>query len=216
MTILSTKTLTPSQRNLVLAAGNISLVQYDAIKIQFIDFEMPDEVKNAIFTSQNTVKAIHNSEFIIQNCYCVGQKTTSLLKNSGINVIKTTEYGSELGRYIAENHKNEKFYFFCGNKRREEMPAILTEAGVDFEEVMVYNNELSPKRFEQAFDAILFYSPSGVQSFAEKNGFGESLAVCIGKTTAAEVKTHTKNIKIANATTVESVIAKAVIALRKG
>ena len=39
------------------------------------------------------------------------------------------------------------------------------------------------------------------------------LSVCIGNTTAAEVQQHTKNVTVANATTIESVIARAVKAL---
>ena len=215
MTILSTKRLELSQRNLVLGAG-FSLVDYDAIKIQFIDFEKPEDIKNGIFTSQNAVKATQNSGFRIQNCYCIGQKTSSLLEKSGIKVLKTAEYSQDLANYIIENHKNEKFHFFCGNKRREELPKILTEANVDFEEITTYKTVRNPKKFDQKFDAVLFYSPNGVKSFAEQNAFGESLAVCIGKTTAAEAIKHTKNIEIANATSVESVIAKAVKALRNG
>ena len=215
MTILSTKRLKLSQRNLILGAG-FSLVEYDAIKIQFIDFEKPGYIKNAIFTSQNSVSAIQDSGFRIQNCYCVGQKTSAILQKSGFNVIKTDESGSKLANYIIKNHKNEKFHFFCGNKRREELPKILTEANVDFEEITTYKTVQNSKKFDRKFDAVLFYSPSGVMSFAEKNGFGESLAVCIGKTTAFEAEKHTKNIEIANATSVESVIAKAVKALRNG
>jgi uroporphyrinogen-III synthase len=66
-TILSTKKLSPSQKGLITNAG-ISLVEYNAIKIEFIPFEIPSTIENAIFTSQNAVFSIQNSEFRIQNC----------------------------------------------------------------------------------------------------------------------------------------------------
>ncbi len=59
--ILSTKKLNERQKSLLLIAG-ISLVEYNAIKIDFVPFEISSSIVNAIFTSQNAVKAIQ--EFI--------------------------------------------------------------------------------------------------------------------------------------------------------
>ncbi len=56
-TVLSTKKLSESQRSLLLQAG-IGLVEYDAIEIESVDFEVQSTVKNAIITSQNTIKAL--------------------------------------------------------------------------------------------------------------------------------------------------------------
>lgn len=209
-TVLSTKKLKSNQRSLLLHAG-VSLVEYDAIHIEFVPFEIPTKVEHAIFTSQNAVLSIQNSEFEIQNCYCVGEKTKALLKEKGYKVIMMTEYASELATYLVENHKNDFFHFFCGNIRSEEIPTRLTENNIDFKEIVVYETTLNPKKFERNFDAILFYSPSGVRSYFDKNpGSIDTFAVCIGTTTASEAKNYTKNVVISNSTTVESVIAKAV------
>lgn len=215
-TVLSTKILKENQRSLLLQAG-ISLVQYDAIKIGWVPFKIPSEVNNAIVTSQNAVRSILNSKFKIQQCFCVGEKTKSILEENGFKVVKMTEYASELASYLVENHKNDSFHFFCGNIRSDEIPSKLKENHIAFEEIEVYKTTLNPKKFERQFDAILFFSPSGVRSYCEERSNlinDEPTFVCIGTTTASEAKKYTENVVIANATTVESVIAKAVKILK--
>ena len=212
-TVLSTKKLKENQRSLLLNAA-ISLVEYNAIKIEFVPFKVPSNIENAIFTSQNAVKAIQDSRTKIQDCFCVGKKTKLLLQESGLNVIKMTEYASELADYLVKNHKNDSFHFFCGNIRSDEIPSKLKENNITFEEIEVYKTTLNPKKFERNFDAVLFFSPSGVRSFVSENKINTSEAICIGTTTATEAKKYTENVGIANATTVESVIAKAVKILK--
>lgn len=211
--VLSTKKLSLSQTELLLNAG-LSLVQYDAIKIESLPFEVPSGVKNAIITSQNAVRSILNSEFKIQNCFCVGEKTKALLEENGFRVIKMAEYAAELADYLENNNQNDSFHFFCGNIRSDEIPTRLKENNIALREIEVYKTTLNPKKFERQFDAILFFSPSGVKSFVAENTLGRSLTVCIGTTTASEAKKHTEKVAIANATSVESVIAKAVKILK--
>lgn len=210
--VLSTKKLSFSQRELLLNAG-VSLVEYNAIKIGFIDFIAPSKIENAIITSQNSVSAIQKANIKIRNCYCVGEKTKALLEKNGQKVIKMTEYASELAPYLVENHKNDYFYFFCGNIRSDVIPSALNENNVSFEEIKVYNTSLQPKKIERQFDAIMFFSPSGVRSYFQENKT-EALAVCIGTTTASEAKNYTDHVVVSNATIVESVIAKTVKMLR--
>lgn len=214
MTVLSTKILKENQRSLLLNGG-LSLVEFDAIKIEFNSFEIPPTIENAIFTSQNGVESFFNKNndlTRIQNCFCVGEKTKALLEEKGQKVIKMTEYASELSEYLVKNHKNDFFRFFCGNIRSEEIPSTLRKNNIPFKEIVVYNTTLNPKKFERDFDAILFFSPSGVRSYIEANKSipQKTFAVCIGTTTASEARKFSENVVISNSTTVESVIAKAV------
>ena len=212
--MLSTKKLKENQRSLLLGSG-ISLVEYDAIKIDFVPFEIPQQVENAIFTSQNAVLSVQGSAGSIQNCFCVGEKTKLLLEENGFKVVKMTEYASELSDYLVQHHKNDFFHFFCGNIRSDEIPSKLKKNNIAFEEIIVYNTILRPKKFERDFDAILFYSPSGVRSYFKMNNSisNKTIAVCIGTTTASEARNYVENVVISNSTTVESVIAKAVNSL---
>ena len=212
LTVLSTKKLKESQKLLLQNAG-VSLVEYNAIKIEFIPFQVPKKIENAIFTSQNAVEAFFLTNVrssAVENCFCVGEKTKSLLKENGVNVIKMTEYASELADYLVKNHKTDVFHFFSGNIRSDEIPSTLKENNIFFEEIEVYKTTLNPKKFERQFEAILFFSPSSIRSFISENKIDKSIAVCIGTTTASEAKKYTENVVIANATTVESVIAKTV------
>ena len=156
----------------------------------------------------------------------MGKKTKQRLEENGFSVIKMTEYAAELADYLVNNHKKNSFHFFCGNIRSDEIPSKLKESNIIFEEIEVYKTILTPKKFERQFDAVLFFSPSGVKSYCEVNRVDSSIhpflqgvaegnrvglkAICIGTTTAQEAKKYTENVVIANATTVESVIAKAV------
>ena len=188
------------------------MVEYNAITIEFVPFEIPKNIRNAIFTSQNAVLSTQNSEFRIQNCFCVGEKTKALLEQNGLKVNKMTEYASELSEYLVNNHRNGSFHFFCGNIRSDEIPSKLKKNNIPFEEIKVYKTTLQPKKFEKQFDAIMFFSPSGVKSFYEKNDSSEvhSIAVCIGTTTASEARKYSDNVVVSNSTSVESVIAKTV------
>ncbi|AFL80805.1 uroporphyrinogen-III synthase [Aequorivita sublithincola DSM 14238] len=217
-TVLATKILKENQRSLLLHA-DVSLVEYNAINIEFLPFENLSNIAKAIFTSQNGVKSFlaNVRSSAVENCFCVGERTKSLLEENGLKVIKMTEYATELADYLIKNHNKDSFHFFCGNIRSDEIPSKLKENNIAFKEITVYKTTLNLKKFERNFDAILFFSPSGVRSYFEANNKSErpeTLSVCIGTTTASEAKNYTENVVIANATTVESVIAKAVKTLK--
>ena len=74
----------------------------------------------------------------------------------------------------------------------------------------VYRTHSNPKAFNRNFDGILFYSPSGIQSYLLENKLGNSMLFCIGNTTAAEAKKHSENIILANKPTVENVLVQAI------
>ena len=214
ISLLSTKKLTASQRELLLNA-QVQLVEYNAIAINYLDFEMPVTIERAIFTSRNAVIAflnkVNDPEILsTMTCFCVGEKTASLLIEKGIKVIKTAKNSKELGLYITKNHRKSNFQYFCGMERREELPTLLTNEDVAFLEVKTYQTELKPRKFDQKWDGILFFSPSAVLSYISKNEIGHIPTFCIGETTAAEAKKYSRNVIVANATNIESVIAKSV------
>lgn len=220
-TVLSTKKLLPSQEDLLLNAG-IVLESYDAIEIMQLDFEAPEFIKNAIFTSQNGVDSFFknkNSATVIESCFCVGEKTALKLKENRQNVVKTSQNAVELAHFIIKNYKNDSFSFVCGSRRRNDIPDLLKEAEIPVFELKTYKTELKPRYFNQKWDKIMFFSPSGVESFVtgQKEGkntsvtwpeyFTNTTAICIGETTATAAKKYISNVIVAHLTTVESVIA---------
>ncbi|MBQ4801317.1 uroporphyrinogen-III synthase [Aquimarina sp. MMG015] len=208
-TILSTRKLSSSQKELLLNSG-IGFVEYNAIEIELLELEFNRDIKNAIFTSKNAVKAIQNSEFTIENCFCVGENTKKLLEENGQKVVEIAQNASNLAKIIVKSYKKEQFYFFCGNMRRAELPLTLKENTIQLEQIVVYKTHMKSKKFDRTFEGILFFSPSGVQSYTMTNSVDESMAFCIGNTTASEAKKHTKNCIVANKPTVENVLVQAV------
>lgn len=212
-TVLSTKILTPSQKELFLNSG-LGLVEYDALKIEFLDVKIPLGHQNYVFTSQNSVKVfldqskgMDRSDFCI---FCVGEKTRSLLESNGLEVVKMTDYASDLGDFIVKNHRTETFVFVCGQQRRDDLPLIFSKNNIRYKEVVVYRSILNPKTFQRDFDGILFFSPRGIQSFLLENSLKNSTLFCIGETTASEAKKHSDHIIIAKKPTVENVLVQAI------
>ncbi|MBO0331026.1 uroporphyrinogen-III synthase [[Muricauda] lutisoli] len=212
-TVLSTKMLSLSQKELFLNSG-LGLVEYDALKIDFSDVEIPLDYNNYIFTSKNAVKAFLNQAKALDlskyNAFCVGEKTKSLLEEKGVKVIEMAENASELAEILIKKHRKESFLFLCGNKRRDELPASLKKYNVRYNELEVYRTHLSAKAFQKDFDGIMFFSPSGIRSYLLKNTLGNSTLFCIGDTTASEAQKHSKNIIRANKPTVENVLVQAI------
>lgn len=213
-TVLSTKKLTPSQKQLLLNSG-LSFVEYDAIKIDLLPFNLDlKSGDNCIITSRNAVRSIlkeNNQRHLPEiNFFCVGEKTEKLLLSKGLRVLETCDYGVDLAKLLAHKYKNDSFTYLCGNVRREELPTILKDHQVPLREVEVYNTSLNKKVFLQDFEAVLFFSPSGIQSFCSVNDLKRTNAICIGKSTAFEAKKHTENIITATKPSVENVIVQAV------
>lgn len=212
--ILSTKILAENQKQLLLNAG-MALVEYNAILIDFEDFRLPENhIKNTIFTSKNAVKAILEKNIQIESCFCVGNKTAYVMERNGFSVKEKAANSKELAEKLVEKYKNEQFTFFCGNRRRDELPEILKKNHIPLKEVEVYKTSLAAKKFNATFEGILFFSPSGVKSYTSKNKI-TGVAFCIGETTASEARKYTKNIEIANQPGVENVIAKCVSYFKK-
>lgn len=212
--VLSTKLLSASQKNLILNAG-LSLVEYNAIQTKAL--KLPDSVSektypNAIITSQTTVNLI--KDFKIKKCFCVGEKTAAKLKSFGFHVEIIAESGKELGQKITHNYSELSFTFFGSVKRRPDLSELLREEGMDLTEIFIYDTIKTPKTFQRNFDAVLCFSPSGVESFFEENPSSEALIICIGETTAKQAKLYTEKVFVSSKTSIESVIVKAVKLLK--
>lgn len=211
ISILSTKTLTDKQRQIFLDA-NIDLLEQDFIEIENNDFELKDINNNLIFSSQNAVLSVMNQPNWEQqknkNVFCVGIKTKELLEQNGFKVDVYMDYASELAEIITLIYNKETFTFFSGNLRKETLPKALKEAKINFNEKEVYETKLTPFKIskEEKFDGIMFFSPSGVESFLKDNKVKNETCFCIGNTTAAALEKATKKIIIAESPIIEDVI----------
>lgn len=217
-TILSTKILSPIQKQeLVLA--NIEVIEADFIKTENTSFELNNLNTNLIFTSQNAVLSVlqhPNLEALKQKkVFCVGLKTKDLLTQSGFVVDVYVSYAEDLAEIISLIYADETFTFLCGNLRRDDLPNMLTENHINFNEIKVYDTTLIPHKISEKVDALLFFSPSAVKSYLRNNKITTEKYFCIGKTTAGYLEkilpeTKIQNIKIARQPSVENVIEQVI------
>lgn len=215
--ILSTKKLLVNQKQFLLNA-NISLVEADFISIEQKKVAIETVNENLIFTSQNSllsvVENLEGTETLAllkkKNVFCVGMKTKGLLEENGFNVIAYTGYAADLAEIITLIYGKEKFTFFSGNLRRDTLPDALSEAEVVFNEIKVYETNLNPQKISGTFDGILFYSPSGIESYLKNNKIKNETCFCIGTTTAQVLENITNNVVIANQPTIENVIIQCI------
>jgi len=211
--ILSTKKLLPNQKQFLLNA-NFAVIEADFIEIKNKEFQINKNSSNLLFTSQNAVKSFLENEkandFRDNKIFCVGLKTKALLEKNGFKVIASKEYASELAEIIVNDFFKENFTFFSGNLRRETLPEAFKKANIPFVEIEVYETILAPKKINSEVNGILFFSPSGVESYLKENKIGDKKCFCIGKTTAEALKEITENIIIAKQQTVENVIIQTI------
>ena len=147
----------------------------------------------AVFTSMNAVKAV--AKFIKSQpgwkIFCIGNTTKELVKEYfGEEPIKGfADNAEQLSKKIIENSSIKNVTFFCGDKRRDDLPGNLIKNGIGVDEVIVYKTIETPTSLKKQYDGILFFSPSAVQSFFSKNSISNKTKIfAIGSTTANVVK----------------------------
>jgi uroporphyrinogen-III synthase len=209
MRILSTKILLDNQKEELIKA-NFELTEIDFITTKNKSFDLEGINDCLIFTSQNAVHSVLQHPEVeklkTKNVYCVGLKTKILLSESGFNVVAYTGYAADLAEIITLIYASESYTFFSGNMRRETLPEALKEAGVKYNEIQVYETKLTPQKVNSSFDALLFFSPSGVESYLKDNSIKKEMCFCIGETTAEALEKITENIIVAEQPSVEDVI----------
>jgi uroporphyrinogen-III synthase len=211
--LLSTKILSQDQKQLLLDA-NFNVMEADFIQTQSQPFELNEINDNLIFTSQNAVQSFlldpKSQDLKSKNVFCVGLKTKILLSESGFNVVAYTGYAADLAEIITLIYAKETFTFFSGNLRKETLPTTLKQAKVNFNEIQVYETTLTPQKIKSAVDAILFFSPSGIESYLKENTIKKEVCFCIGTTTSSALNGITKNVIIATQPTIEDVIEEVI------
>lgn len=206
ISILSTR---PIDESLIKEAGQLN------IEIEILSFietepirspEVQQEIKNAlqksstvVFTSRNAIEAVANKLDGQQpdwRIYSIGNTTKQLVKKYfGEEAIAgEADSAEELAEVIVKKDNSDELLFFCGDQRRDELPAILQNNDIRVNEIVVYRTIIIKNKIEKAYRGILFFSPSAVQSFFSNNKISDqTILFAIGNTTANEIKKHTNN-----------------------
>lgn len=209
--LLSTRKLSEDNKA-VLSVDRFDLIEEDFISIKFIDFTLPEKTDLLLFTSQNAVLSVLKNPLTYSlkdtSVICVGEKTKELLEQNGFEVLDFTHYAEDLTKIIAAKYSDKSFAFFCGNLRRNILPDFFIKQNIPFTEIRIYQNVLSPKKIDKPFDAVMFFSPSGVMSFLDNNSLKNQVCFCIGTTTAEALLPYENKIILSEKPTLESLIKK--------
>lgn len=208
--VYSTKKLSELQKEKVSLA--IGIQDSDFIKIRFNRIPpklIKNQLENVIITSQNGVEALLNSftkeALDFKNIFCVGRRTKKLIENKIGSVVHAAKNATKLAEYLSTELKNKEATYFCSDLRLDVLPNSLKGNGILLHEIEVYKTMLSPIKINEEFSGVLFFSPSGIESYLEVN-HTDKVAFCIGETTAVQARKYFKNVQVANLPSVDSLI----------
>lgn len=208
--IFSTKKLTNAQ--LQRFDSSIKVDSEDFIKInpnRISPLVLKKKLKNVIFTSKNAVEGlltnISADELTFDNMYCVGRKTRRLVQKKIGKVTHFENSAAELANYLVDFIEGTEVTHFCGNLRLDDITTILEKSNITVDSVETYKTKLSGQEIENSVEGILFFSPSGIESYLQNNK-PNKIAYCIGETTAKTARKEFKDVRVAKIPDVESVI----------
>lgn len=209
--VYSTKNLSLNQKKSLSPKIGVSMSDFIVTRSNRLKpVIVKNPIENVIITSQNAVNALLDSfiptELNFKNIYCVGKRTKRLIERKIGKVTHVENSAEKLANYLAENLEEKEITYFCGNKRRTELPAILSKNNITLNEIECYQTQLTPKKIEKKYNGILFYSPTGIESYLKKNTSSKSVAFCIGDTTASYAKKHFEKVVVAKLPTVENLL----------
>jgi hydroxymethylbilane synthase len=210
--VFSTKTLSNDQ--ISSFSDDIGVAMSDFISIRFNRLKpssIKEPIEHVVITSKNAVESLlhHFSpdQLKFKNIYCVGKRTKRLIENRIQGVTHSEQSAEKLAYYLKENLKDPKeVTFFCGNKRRDELVSILENNAIPVNEIECYKTILTPNQVEDTISSIMFYSPTGIQSYLLENDPGDQVAFCIGETTASEARKYFKTVIVSRSAAVSGVI----------
>lgn len=205
--ILSTMPLDPTLLNKAMDSGILlDALSFIGIEDSCKDPLIANKIKSVcerksdvVFTSANAVNAVCKSALFQLpdwRIHCVARATLRavLLYFPETAVAATADNAAELAEKINELADVRDVTFFCGDKRLDTLPSLLRQKGVITDEVMVYKTVEQPQFVEKEYNAVLFYSPSGVSSFFSMNAPGpETVLFAIGSTTAEALALESTN-----------------------
>ncbi|PIF43588.1 uroporphyrinogen-III synthase [Chryseobacterium sp. 52] len=202
MKILFTKTIdaTLLSRELGsdISAECIEVIRTESIKTAPFDLKN----RSLIFTSVNGVRSFFknqfkpNEDFTAKNynkIYCVGEKTKREVRKNGFGTFKVLKNAETLSEFIIGNCQHEEFLHFCGNLAIDVLDKDLPLQNIRYKKITIYNTEEIQPSVPEKYHAAVFFSPSGVRSFAKLNSLEGMKIFSIGETTSGELRKYTKD-----------------------
>lgn len=209
--VLSTKLLdekmVDTARSMSMALDCIDFICIDPV--HFDSVALTSESYDAMaFTSSNAVRMLmeFNPELSAASLtermnesvvFALSGKTNEELKKYGIASQAVADHSAMLADDIIARGNVRSVLHVCGDLHLDILENKLKAAGISYTPLIVYETRPVGKELTEHYDAIMFFSPSGIDGFLIKNKLDhETLYCCIGETTAAELKSSDKDLKI--------------------
>ncbi len=184
--------------------------------------QVPDKInsqqiqKFIVLTSKSAVNAwiaivvkhgINVSDYPV---FCIDQATKKEVIAQNLTIQGEAKDSASLAGVIIQDSSIKSVTYICSNIRRDELPSRLKAKGIEVNEITGYHTQPTPLKINSTSQAVLFFSPSGVDSFLSLNGVSD-VCFCIGDATAAHATAKGfKNVQVAELSTPESVIKKVI------
>ncbi len=147
---------------------------------------------NYVFSSLNSVssitKILKGTSMIHKKIFCVGSRVASFFEGK-VKSIHQVNSVSELTEEALKSGETE-FVWFHGNKSDMALVEEFEQHEMTLTSQIVYRTEVTEPKIEdlEQYQALLFFSPSGIDSFNSHNYIPEHAVVAaIGKTTALAI-----------------------------
>jgi len=165
---------------------------------EFIDRtdELMQQQQVVIFTSANAVRSaarFKHGSAPAWKIYCLNGATKSAVEKhfDACNITAVAESAQALAHIIANDDSVQRVVFFCGNRRRDELPAVLMKHDIAVEELVAYQTVSTPQKLERQYKGISFFSASAADSFFSLNSVGsDTVLFAIGETTADALRKY--------------------------
>lgn len=196
----------PEQASAQLLAHNIICDEFsfikteealtEAIRVYILSIALNKKI--VIFTSAQAVSAVVNClEAVIPDwhIFCISGATKKAA-GAYFGAEKIIGFADDAIGLVKEIEKltAQEIVFFCGNKRLDTLPVMLSDKAFELNEVVVYETTLTPIKLLRKYQALLFFSPSGVESYLSENKIKEDVVLfSIGKTTAKALQQKAQN-----------------------
>ena len=203
--ILATKMLSEEVVKYASSLG-FELSMMDVIKTQCVAFDINSNsiegIDAIIFTSDNAVNCFFNDEknkglIIGKTIISTSGRTAETLTEKGFTPSVTGKNAADISEKIISSKNIKSVLHICGNLTLDTLRADLMVEGIKYKPLVVYHTlPLENKKPEEKFDAIMFFSPSGVKSYLKYNTIENEAPCCIGSTTADAFTKITKSDKV--------------------
>jgi uroporphyrinogen-III synthase len=227
-TILSTRSLSPDWLEEAERQGShlkaIPFIQIKPILSDEIDAQIAEALPSIAFTSANAVRFFGNRLTEIEHkpeikqIFCLQGETMREVMRLNLDVaMLAARNARELAELIISQKNLQGVSFFCGNRRRNDLPEVLKQHNLKLHEVQLYQTQIYPRPVDFVYDAVLFFSPSAAEAFFQTNILRSAVpCICIGETTAAAVRGFTANpVLVAEKHETRAVLDKAMQCLQE-